>query len=621
MVVDDGRVTGTAARRTAAVRRALRTIAVALTLTAGASGFVAASAAAADFTWSGAAAPAQPTWLNTANWLGGVAPSGPVGTLSFPLLTSPGCTATPPTAACYSSVNDISGLSINALTIDDGAPYTISGNAITLGAGGLTAGTTSPTSAFTSLNLPLTLTASQTWALDGNGVNAQVGIHGNVTGAAAALAITLSHQTFLSLSGNDVEVGPISISGGALGSGPMNGSVGVASSTLNSINGNPIGLTNAGLVGFNGTVGPLTVTGGHLQIGAPTGKLTVNGPLTLDAATTVAQFVNGPGTIPGTDYSQLSATGPVDLANAHLNLLQSAPCSALSPGAVDTLITTSATLTGTFAGLPDGATAQIFCGVATPQTARINYTAHAVTATVLGNAPPPPPDTTAPVITISTPAAGQHFAQGQSVASSFQCSDGTGSGVSTCAGPATVDTSAPGTRTFTVTASDVAGNGSSKSVDYIVDAPAAGLGAPATAPAAATPAAATPDATAPAVIIPPVPAVTSTGGAAASFSTSPRTLRVSRTGSFRFPFAWTPLGTGKIGLKSTKKLKIGSKTQFLKLAPKAFTASASGRVNVTLKLSSKQLKALKHVKKLGFTVAVTSGGKTFTTKLTLKAPG
>jgi hypothetical protein len=61
----------------------------------------------------------------------------------------------------------------------------------------------------------------------------------------------------------------------------------------------------------------------------------------------------------------------------------------------------------------------------------------------------------------------QHFTLGQAVSSSFSCADP--AGVSACAGPRIVDTSTVGTHTFAVSASDRAGNRSSKTVTYVVD--------------------------------------------------------------------------------------------------------------------------------------------------------
>jgi FtsP/CotA-like multicopper oxidase with cupredoxin domain len=114
---------------------------------------------------------------------------------------------------------------------------------------------------------------------------------------------------------------------------------------------------------------------------------------------------------------------------------------------------------------------------------------------------------------------------------------------------------------------------------------------------------------------PPVPPAV-----VASFLKSPKTLRVSKSGRFTFSFVATPLRNGKISLKSTKKVKIGSKKQFMTTAAKTFTAPASGKVKVKLKLSSRNRAALKRVKSLRFKVTVKLGGKTFTTKLKLQAP-
>lgn len=84
--------------------------------------------------------------------------------------------------------------------------------------------------------------------------------------------------------------------------------------------------------------------------------------------------------------------------------------------------------------------------------------------------PAAPADTTPPTITITTPASGQHFALGQVVTPVYACDDGAGSGVASCTG-GTIDTGSAGTRTFTVTAADNAGNPASQRVGYVVDAP------------------------------------------------------------------------------------------------------------------------------------------------------
>ena len=80
-------------------------------------------------------------------------------------------------------------------------------------------------------------------------------------------------------------------------------------------------------------------------------------------------------------------------------------------------------------------------------------------------------DTTAPTIIVTTPTANSTYVLNQSVDASYSCSDG-GSGVATCSGPvaggSTIDTSSVGARTFTVNATDLVGNASSKTVSYTV---------------------------------------------------------------------------------------------------------------------------------------------------------
>lgn len=104
------------------------------------------------------------------------------------------------------------------------------------------------------------------------------------------------------------------------------------------------------------------------------------------------------------------------------------------------------------------------------------------------------------------------------------------------------------------------------------------------------------------------------------FTTSPKSLRVAKTGRFTYRLRATALKSGKISLKSTTKVKIGSKKRLMKLARKSFTAGSTGKVKVKYKLARKHLKPLRKAKKLRFRVTATLAGRTYTTKLTLKAP-
>src|SRR4051794_22748218 len=95
-------------------------------------------AVAADFTWSGGSSPNDPNWSTAANWSGGAAPSGSVGTISFP---SAACT----TGFVCNTTDDIAGLAasnldiVNPVGTSPGPPpggWALSGtNPLTLGAG------------------------------------------------------------------------------------------------------------------------------------------------------------------------------------------------------------------------------------------------------------------------------------------------------------------------------------------------------------------------------------------------------------------------------------------------------------------------------------------------------
>ena len=210
-------------------------------------------------------------------------------------------------------------------------------------------------------------------------------------------------------------------------------------------------------------------------------------------------------------------------------------------------------------------------------TASVNYVVDAAPAT---------PDTTAPAITIARPLANQHFVQGAAIASSFSCADNAGgSGVATCTGPAAIDTGTVGTRTFTVTARDNAGNTSATTVSYIVDKFVI---------------------TGPGITVPIIPATNTKADKVITalkglYSKSTLTLSTSSTYTLKFtaPFAgvltvhwgskkttvannsiaFGKAGTKKLTLKLTKagkKLLNASKTHRLSISSKATFAPDSG---------------------------------------------
>jgi hypothetical protein len=88
-------------------------------------------------------------------------------------------------------------------------------------------------------------------------------------------------------------------------------------------------------------------------------------------------------------------------------------------------------------------------------------------------------DTTAPSISIAAPANGAAYTQAQVVNASYSCTDPDGpTDVASCAGPVAagspIDTASLGAHTFTVLASDRAGNRVSQTVQYMVAASAHG---------------------------------------------------------------------------------------------------------------------------------------------------
>jgi Domain of unknown function (DUF5122) beta-propeller len=82
-------------------------------------------------------------------------------------------------------------------------------------------------------------------------------------------------------------------------------------------------------------------------------------------------------------------------------------------------------------------------------------------------------DTAAPTVTLGTPGDGARYKQGAVVNAAFLCADPDGSSGVACIGTAEsgfpIDTSTPGEKTFTATATDAGGNSVSQSVNYVVD--------------------------------------------------------------------------------------------------------------------------------------------------------
>ena len=91
------------------------------------------------------------------------------------------------------------------------------------------------------------------------------------------------------------------------------------------------------------------------------------------------------------------------------------------------------------------------------------------------------PDTTPPAVTLTRPVDLATYQLGQAVTASFGCTD-TGSGLASCVGTrpngATIDTSSVGSKSFTVTGTDTAGNRTVRTVGYRVVWPLSGFTSP-----------------------------------------------------------------------------------------------------------------------------------------------
>lgn len=327
---------------------------------------------AATRTWDGGGA--NTSWTTAANWVDDVAPVAG-DDLVFP------ADAMQMTA----NNNFLLFTAFNSITFT-GGNYTLSGSPINLAAG-ITAN--AGTHLINILNIRLT--APQTFMCD--------------TGATVSVNISVSNNgNLLTIDGTGTTVilGLITGSGGVTKEG-----LGIAllfsnnnytgATTVNNgiliVDGsqpNSAVSVSGGALGGTGTTGAVTASTGVISAGtltSPTGVLSINGNLTLDATSAVVPKVNG--NVAGSGYDQLNVTGVVDVS-------QSALLPAIIPGFTPTVgdvyrfINNDGTdpVIGNFAGLPEGSSISTPAGV----NFRISYVGGTgndvvVTVTSATNAP------------------------------------------------------------------------------------------------------------------------------------------------------------------------------------------------------------------------------------------
>lgn len=356
----------------------------------------ASSANAAISRWTGEAAQGS-GWSAAKNWQGEVAPSapGPVS-LAFPRLI--GCIG-----ACYESKNDLSGLSVESLTIDDGDDYKLSGDEISLGAGGLEASPEAGAAGAAGdvFGLPIELGATQTWNVeqrDGEptGENG-VALYGDLTGPAYGLNIDLRDGPVVYFD-DKLEAARLVVENTI--SGEMNGLVDLQGAELNA-DGAPVELSHTFLVGA-GVLGALKTDGVGVGVGVPEDPaLGIEmSSATFDSSSELEFLIAGTGSEPWRDYSQLFSEGAVSLGGSKLYVYvyppnESGSCPVPSVGQTYTFVETTGTLTGTFGNAPEEGEIPILpahaCGSPVPwykRDLRIAYhesgATQTVTATVTG---------------------------------------------------------------------------------------------------------------------------------------------------------------------------------------------------------------------------------------------
>ncbi len=341
-----------------------------------------------DFTWTGAGGG---QWSTPEDWSGCTAPSGTVGTLTFP---AGGCTAV---RSCYVE-DDIPGLTASWLELPVQFTSATPGQFLITGTQALTL-TSGLTTMFqntlvggetfesASIETPIVLGGPNTWKI---ATFASVG--GGVSGASEALAIDMEPpfaDNELYLGGASNEVGPVTINGWQEGCCYVGGwdRVNVIRD-LNGADRQPVTVNGGASLGgltvsspTPATVGPITVHAG----GAVEAGLAVQGALDLEKGASLISRLYSYATAASTP--QITSTGAVSVNGVYLELY--AECG-VAPGTRFTLLDAaggvSGALTEFFTGLPipDGGTVEPFTGCAQVPKVQIDYTADTVTATVLG---------------------------------------------------------------------------------------------------------------------------------------------------------------------------------------------------------------------------------------------
>src|SRR5579872_5114282 len=338
--------------------------------------FVAIPLFAATDTWTGAV---SALWSVAGNWSAGVPAAG--DDLVFPA-----------SGAFQNNNNDLAANTpFNSITISGGA-YTLNGNTIQLGAGGLsmTGGTF-----YEQIYLGITLTAPQSWNMEAGSYNIIMNGPTDLNGMALTLNYTNSFNDawpgVISGSGS-ITVSNTVHSGGPSFTGLNTTTAQLVSNTLTEIdNAYPGTITmngtiNAELILENGaTAGAVTINGGSFLSGPFPGGTATIPSLDITAGSPSTVYIEGvSGAAPG-QFSQAVVNGNVTLSGTTLLLVGSA---SVPSGTVLTIIKNNGgnPVGGTFAFIPEGG--GIISGPPASQVYSVSYvggSGHDVTLTAYGS--------------------------------------------------------------------------------------------------------------------------------------------------------------------------------------------------------------------------------------------
>ncbi len=329
---------------------------------------LAATASAADYTWQGGGS--STAWSNAGNWLGGgaPAPASSIETLTLPLLP-----------ALQNSENDLGGLSINHMQVDDSHDYVLSGQGLTLGSGGLTIGASEGTQGLFIASTPIALSSSQTWDISEPTTEAptkvsfgpNVELAGALSGEAADLTINLSAASLTfgqqpipgrpADTAND-ELGELTINGAQIATGANESLVNLNLASFNTSDGHALNLNNVSFEDHETATGPINANGSELTLGGSViGPVTMTDSvlepseslslpsLSLDSASTLRMHAD----ISGNNQSdEIRSTGALSLGDSGLAVIPTddpgSTCPPPNVGQTYTLLSTTGSLNGTF---------------------------------------------------------------------------------------------------------------------------------------------------------------------------------------------------------------------------------------------------------------------------------